>query len=216
LTSGNAGSSHETIYQEVKWVDEQRKKETLLQDLTSLAHLPGKFIVFVSRRVSADNVSYFLNCKGWKSGSIHGKQTQWQREESILKFKDDQFRVLCATSVVSRGLDFPDISLVINYDFPSTIQDYTHRIGRTGRIGSQGRAISYFNSGNMSLAGKLERFLRKHRQVIPKWLDKVKNTPAARAGATHYSKPSYENNHKRRKKKPDYKQMNAQLLQSFY
>jgi len=208
--SGSTGSSNNTIFQEVKWVDEHQKKDALLHDLNSLAHLPGKFIVFVSRRASADQVAFYLNNKGWLAGSIHGKQTQWQREESILKFKDDQFRVLCATSVVSRGLDFPDIALVVNYDFPSTIQDYTHRIGRTGRIGSQGRAISYFNHSNMNLASKLEKFLRKHQQVIPRWMERTKYS-------RKFKQPDgYKHFDKRSKQQPNYANMNRNLLKSFY
>lgn len=95
------------------------------------------------------------------------------REETILKFKDDQFKILCATSVAARGLDFPSIEKVINFDMPTSIQNYTHRIGRTGRIGSSGIAISYFNHSSRNIAHPLIEFLRTNKQIIPNWLNEM-------------------------------------------
>ena len=82
--------------------------------------------------------------------------------ETNLVFSEDKFRILCATSIAARGLDFPDIAAVINYDFPLTMETYTHRISRTGRIGDAGMAISYFNNSSQSLSFQLASFLAKH------------------------------------------------------
>lgn len=174
ISVGKTGSTADGIQQEVKWVEEASKRNELLKDLQNCLNQPGKIIIFVAKRQSADRLSTYLNKNNLFSASIHGKQNQYQRETTIMRFKDDQFRVLCATSVAARGLDFPDISLVVNYDFPQSLQDYTHRIGRTGRIGSSGRAISYFNHSNMGLSGRLRNYLHKHKQRLPHWLAKMR------------------------------------------
>jgi len=170
ISVGKVGSTTESIQQEMKWVEDGSKKSVLLSDMKEYQSKPGKIIVFVSRRVVADHVAKFLQNNNFQAGSLHGKLAQWQREDTIHKFKDDQFRILVATSVAARGLDFPDINLVVNYDFPGQMADYTHRIGRTGRIGSIGKAISYFNRSNMGVSHKLKEYLKKHKQTIPHWL----------------------------------------------
>jgi len=167
LKIGKVGSTTTTITQEIKWVENRNKKQELLKDLAACT---GKVIVFVSRRQNAGMVSNFLKSSGLEAGALHGHQDQYTREEAILNFRDDQFRVLVATSVAARGLDFPEIEQVINYDMPPNIEVYTHRIGRCGRIGTAGKAIAYFNSTSHNMAGKVVAFLRRSDQDIPHWL----------------------------------------------
>jgi len=155
------------IMQIVKWVEEPRKRETLIEDIRDAT---GKVIVFCGQRQRADSMCTYLTETGYSAGCLHGHMDQYLREEAILKFKDDQFRILCATSIAARGIDIPAIEKVVNYDMPPTIQDYTHRIGRTGRIGCKGTAISYFNHSSRSMAGALTEFLRKNKQPVPQWL----------------------------------------------
>jgi len=130
LKVGKVGGTSEHIKQSIKWVHEDFKKTILFKDLKLLPDQKSKVIIFVSKRSMADSVSRFLNTKGLSSESIHGKLNQWQREDCILRFRDDQFQYLVATSIASRGLDFSDVCAVFNFDFPTTIQDYMHRIGR--------------------------------------------------------------------------------------
>lgn len=168
LRIGKIGQTTDSIRQEVKWIDDSRKQKMLLKDLTRLDG--GKLIVFVGRRQLADMICKFLNANGHGAGSLHGQQDSRQRERMITRFKEDKFQILCATSIAARGLDFPDIAAVINYDFPLTMETYTHRISRTGRIGDAGIAISYFNNSSQSLSFQLASFLAKHNQVVPGWL----------------------------------------------
>jgi len=173
------GGTTANIRQEVKWIDDNRKEQMLLKDLKRLK--TGKIIVFVGRRQLADKISKFLTSHSYMSSSLHGQQDQWQRERTIARFKEDKFRILCATSIAARGLDFHDISAVINFDFPLTMETYTHRIGRTGRIGEKGMAISYFNNSSQSLSYQLATFLGKHDQVVPGWLRALAGRLADRA-----------------------------------
>lgn len=129
--------------------------------------------MFCGKRKVVESTSAHLQNAGVSVGSLHGQMNQNCREEAILKFQNDGFNVLCATSVASRGLDFPSIEKVINFDMPSSIDVYTHRIGRTGRIGSSGIAISYFNHSSRSLARPLIQSLRTNDQIVPSWLNQI-------------------------------------------
>jgi superfamily II DNA/RNA helicase len=94
-------------------------------------------VVFVERKRSCDGLCNFLVAQGVQAASIHGNHEQWHREEAIKSFKAGTCRVLVATSLAARGLDIPGVEHVVNYDMPSKIETYTHRIGRTGRAGRQ-------------------------------------------------------------------------------
>jgi len=167
---GETGRTTKMITQRIKWVEPRNRNMTLLHDLSMTTN---KVIVFVSRRQHADKVANFLQGKGINAGSLHGNQDQDTREESICKFKDDAFRVLCATDVAARGLDFPEIELVINFDMPQNLEVYTHRIGRTGRIGTAGTALSYFGPTNQNLSSQLADYLRDSKQEVPTWLQNM-------------------------------------------
>ncbi|EER11787.1 ATP-dependent RNA helicase DDX3Y, putative [Perkinsus marinus ATCC 50983] len=101
-------------------------------------------------------------------GLLQGKQLQAVREEVVRRFRTNEDQVLVSTSVAARGLDFPNVTLVINYDMPESIETYTHRIGRTGRIGHEGRAIAYYNpaSKDRRIGDALIAFLRKYNQPV--------------------------------------------------
>jgi len=79
--------------------------------------------------------------------SIHGDKVQIHRDKALAQFKTGKIKILVATDVASRGLDIPDVELVINYDFPKQIEDYIHRIGRTGRAGKSGLTVAYLTEG---------------------------------------------------------------------
>jgi len=174
---GETGRTTKSITQRVKYVEYNEKYPTLLNDLKRTA---GKVIVFVSRRQHADKVASFLQKQGLQAGGLHGNMDQDTREDVIHKFKDDTYRILCATDVAARGLDFPEIELVLNFDMPSNFEVYTHRIGRTGRIGAKGKSLSYFAPGNSNLAGQLREYLRESKQEVPSWL--VSMTRRGRSG----------------------------------
>lgn len=101
---------------------------------------------------------------------MHGGRVQIDREQSLADMRNGIVSILIATDVASRGLDIQDISLVINYDFPLNIEEYVHRIGRTGRAGKKGRAITLFSYKDIAYASPLISILEKSKQPIPQKL----------------------------------------------
>jgi len=169
LVVGHVGSTTENIEQVVKLVEDHEKNSMLLEDLRRIS---GKTIVFVQRRNAADSVKDFLNNNGEEALSLHGHHAQWQREETMSSFKKGKARILVATGLAARGLDFPGITHVVQYDMARDMDEYTHKIGRTGRAGKKGTATTYFNTrGNGGhLASKLAKYLRGARKRVPMWL----------------------------------------------
>jgi len=151
----------------IKYVEQFHKNAEVMRDL---ATIPGRTVVFVERRGTCDGLCEYINDKGVNAVPLHGNREQELREDAIRKFKTGEVRVLVATSVAARGLDIPGIDHVINFDMPKNIDNYTHRIGRTGRAGKSGLATSYFNQSAKSIAPKLVRLLRSTQQDVPPWL----------------------------------------------
>jgi ATP-dependent RNA helicase RhlE len=101
-----------------------------------------RVLVFTRTRRGAERLSHILSARDHSVNRIHADRTQSQRESALRGFRDGRTRVLVATDIAARGLDVDLVSHVINYDVPSAPEDYVHRIGRTGRAGNQGRAIT--------------------------------------------------------------------------
>ena len=104
-----------------------------------------KSILFLRTKHGADRLAKDLTSRGFKIATIHGDKQQTQRTKALLSFKDNKVNILLATDVVARGIDIDDVSHVINYDLPQTHEDYIHRIGRTGRAGKVGQAITFID-----------------------------------------------------------------------
>ncbi len=115
----------------------------------------------MDRKVTAYNVCEFLGKKGYIATSIHGDKSQSAREASLQSFRTGKTPVLVATDVAARGLDIPNVGLVINFDLPDSVEDYIHRVGRTGRAGNTGLAISFFNHKNKKIFADLEALLKE-------------------------------------------------------
>ena len=113
---------------------------------------------------------YELSRDGYPATSIHGDRTQHEREEALKSFKMGRTPILVATDVASRGLDISNVTHVINFDMPSSIDDYVHRIGRTGRVGNTGIAISFLCDKNRAIAKELHDLMSENGQEIPSWL----------------------------------------------
>ncbi len=131
----------EKIVQKYMTVDEERKTELLIRVLDR--EKPRQCIIFVERKRGADRL--YRNLKGHqgKAAAIHGDLPQPQRERIMAAFREAKIEVLIATDVMSRGIDVLGISHIINYDLPNDLENYVHRIGRTGRMGADGVAISF-------------------------------------------------------------------------
>ncbi|KAF4344183.1 ATP-dependent RNA helicase DBP3 [Fusarium beomiforme] len=167
------------ITQRVEVVEPRDKEFRLLQLLKE--HQQGKqkndrILVFCLYKKEATRVENFLSRKGIRVGGIHGDLRQEQRTRSLEAFKSGATPVLVATDVAARGLDIPEVKLVINVTFPLTIEDYVHRIGRTGRAGKTGEAITFFTVEDKSHSGSLVNILRGANQPVPEDLLKFGTT----------------------------------------
>ena len=121
------------------------QKETKFDLLHGLLIKPefSKVLIFGRTKIGVERLSELLIQKGIKTGSIHGNKNHGQRQHALKLFKENTVSVLVATDVAARGLDIPNVSHVINYELPSTYEDYIHRIGRTGRGGKTGKALTF-------------------------------------------------------------------------
>jgi len=142
LISVRVSETNDHIYQDVvHFDDDTHKKEQLLEMLQQSEF--EKVIVFGETKYGVQRLSDNLEKQGIASAAIHGNKSQSQRERALRAFKSDQAKVLVATDVAARGLDIPDVSHVINFDLPQSYDDYVHRIGRTGRGGKTGKALTF-------------------------------------------------------------------------
>lgn len=171
LSVGRVGSTSENIIQKIEYVESEDKRSLLLDLLSS--SMEGRTLVFVEKKRDADILEEFLKREQFPAASIHGDRDQREREEALYLFRSGHTPILVATAVASRGLDIPQVSRVIIYDFPTDIDEYVHRIGRTGRAGNVGTSIAFFSSENISMAKDLLRILKEARQSIPSWLDSM-------------------------------------------
>ncbi|XP_068628361.1 putative ATP-dependent RNA helicase Pl10 isoform X2 [Battus philenor] len=177
LAVGRVGSTSENITQKVVWVEESHKRSFLL-DLLNASNLLQRSrpeedqltLVFVETKKGADQLEEYLDGEGYPVTSIHGDRTQREREEALRRFRSGQTPILVATAVAARGLDIPHVRHVINFDLPSDVEEYVHRIGRTGRMGNLGVATSFFNDSNRGLARDLVELLVEAKQDVPNWL----------------------------------------------
>ena len=158
-----------TIKQVITVVDDPQKKEKTLFDLLS-KYSVEKIILFVLYKKEADRIEQLLLRKGYKVSTIHGDKVQSARTSALASFKEGKSSILLATDVASRGLDIPLVEIVINYTFPLTIEDYVHRIGRTGRAGCFGIAHTIFSPLDKGHSGELIAVLRNSGQEVPEAL----------------------------------------------
>lgn len=141
-----------------------------------------KIIVFTSRKSTCDELANKLWNDGFAVDSLHGDRAQWERTKVMNAFKSGTLRMLIATDVAARGLDVKDVGVVINYDMPAGqngIEDYVHRIGRTGRAGKKGDAITFFTEQDSKRARELVELLDGAGQEVPAAL-RAKVRPAFR------------------------------------
>merc|ERR1712212_544205 len=128
-------------------------------------------LVFVKTKRNADFLATYLSEEGLPTTSIHGDRLQREREEALDDFKRGKMPILVATAVAARGLDIKDVMHVVNYDMPDEVEEYVHRIGRTGRVGNTGRATSFFDHHEDSdIAGDLVKILGDCQQEVPDYL----------------------------------------------
>uniref|UniRef100_A0A7N0TZ97 RNA helicase n=1 Tax=Kalanchoe fedtschenkoi TaxID=63787 RepID=A0A7N0TZ97_KALFE len=175
LSVGRVGSSTDLISQKVEHVEDMDKRNRLM-DLLQSQRASGKngkhslTLVFVETKRGADSLESWLASNGFPATAIHGDKVQLERERALRSFKSGATPIMVATDVASRGLDIPHVSLVINFDMPRAIDDYVHRIGRTGRAGKHGEATAFFNDSNLPIARALVTLMQEAKQEVPAWL----------------------------------------------
>lgn len=150
---------------------EQEKKLELLEHL--LQQEKGSFLVFVRTKHGADRVAKKLHRSGWGATQIHGDRSQSQRNTALRSFAEGKHRVLVATDVAARGIDVSHVAHVVNYDMPKVAEDFVHRVGRTGRASSRGKASTFAAPNERRDLRRIEKTLSIQMKRF-----RVHNTPA--------------------------------------
>ncbi|KAI0094010.1 pre-mRNA-splicing ATP-dependent RNA helicase PRP28 [Irpex rosettiformis] len=161
VTIGEAGRAVDTVEQKVEFVQgDERKKQRLVEILNS-GQYPSPIIVFVNQKKTADQVAKDLQRAQWNAATLHSGKNQEQREAALQSLRDGKSDVLVATDLAGRGIDVQDVSLVINFQMANTIEAYVHRIGRTGRAGKQGTAITFLTNDDDEVMYDLKQEISK-------------------------------------------------------
>ncbi|CAN1294240.1 DEAD-box ATP-dependent RNA helicase 30 [Linum perenne] len=162
-----ANQSINQIIEVVTEVQKYNRFELTLVNLLKEVMDGSKILIFTETKKGCDQITRQLRMDGWPALSIHGDKNQAERDWVLSEFKSGRSPVMTATDVAARGLDVKDIKCVINYDFPTSLEDYIHRIGRTGRAGAKGTAFTFFTHANVKFARELIKILTEARQIVP-------------------------------------------------
>eukprot|EP00931_Biecheleriopsis_adriatica_P115722 TRINITY_DN91487_c0_g1_i1.p1 TRINITY_DN91487_c0_g1~~TRINITY_DN91487_c0_g1_i1.p1 ORF type:complete len:602 (+),score=103.94 TRINITY_DN91487_c0_g1_i1:78-1883(+) len=171
ITVGRVGSASELVTQKVVYAEENSQKVRAL-DKAIKDYLPkgGLCVVFVETKRGADALEIDLHQRDMAVTAIHGDRTQIEREQALAAFKSGSHPILVATDVAARGLDIPNVSVVVNFDLPKQLDDYIHRIGRTGRAGRKGTAVAFVNE-RCTYLHELYDILVEAKQETPIWFE---------------------------------------------
>ncbi|SZF01628.1 unnamed protein product [Blumeria hordei] len=160
-------SANHRITQIVEVVSEFEKRDRMTKHLEKIMEdKDNKILIFTGTKRVADDITRFLRQDGWPALSIHGDKQQNERDWVLNEFKTGKSPIMVATDVASRGIDVRNITHVLNYDYPNNSEDYIHRIGRTGRAGQKGTAITFFTTDNSKQARDLVSVLTEAKQQI--------------------------------------------------
>ncbi|GLA46166.1 ATP-dependent RNA helicase dbp2 [Aspergillus niger] len=160
-------SANHRITQIVEVVSDFEKRDKMIKHLEKIMeNRANKCLIFTGTKRIADEITRFLRQDGWPALSIHGDKQQQERDWVLNEFKTGKSPIMVATDVASRGIDVRDITHVLNYDYPNNSEDYVHRIGRTGRAGAKGTAITFFTTDNSKQARDLVTILTEAKQQI--------------------------------------------------
>jgi len=154
-----SNATAEKVTQIVYKVDEEQKRD-VVEHLIRSRNLK-QVIIFSNTKIGASRLSTHLEKRGVKASAIHGDKTQQERMAALDAFKNGSVEVLVATDVAARGLDISDLPAVINYDLPYNAEDYVHRIGRTGRAGASGDALSVYSDKDERLLADIEKLIKQ-------------------------------------------------------
>lgn len=161
ISIGNIGEAVETVEQRVEFVSGEDKRKKRLNEILASGEFAPPIIVFVNIKRNCDAVARDIKHMGFSSVTLHGSKTQEQREAALASVRSGQTDVLVATDLAGRGIDVPDVSLVANFNMATNIESYTHRVGRTGRAGKSGVAITFLGNEDSDVMYDLKQMLTK-------------------------------------------------------
>jgi ATP-dependent RNA helicase RhlE len=194
-----AASVVDTISQALYRVEKPQKKLLLVEVLKKEE---GKSVLVFSRtKHGADNISKILNKKGIACESIHGNKSQNARVRALTNFKEGRSNVIIATDIAARGIDIDQLDLVLNYDMPDVAETYVHRIGRTGRAGHEGRAISFCTSDEVPMLRDIEKLTGNRIPILKSDLPEMESQEAT-AEPVSSPQPRQETNKSGRRQRP--------------
>ncbi|KAB2002149.1 hypothetical protein ES319_D11G045700v1 [Gossypium barbadense] len=175
--------ANQSINQVVEVITDLEKYNRLIKLLKDLMD-GNRILIFMETKKGCDQVTRQLRMDGWPALSIHGDKNQAERDWVLAEFKSGRSPIMTATDVAARGLDVKDIKCVINYDFPSSLEDYVHRIGRTGRAGAKGTAFTFFTQANAKYARDLIKLLQDAGQVVSPALSTLARSAGSKFGGS--------------------------------
>jgi len=190
ITVGRVGAASELVTQQVQYAGDLAQKVHALDRVIKEHAALGLAIIFVETKRAADTLEMDLHNAGTAVTAIHGDRTQTEREEALNAFKSGANPVMVATDVAARGLDIPNVALVVNFDMPKQLDDYVHRIGRTGRAGRRGTAVAFVNE-RCGYLPELGDLLKNAKQEVPMWFDELITARGAHKGAGRGNKPAF-------------------------
>jgi ATP-dependent RNA helicase DDX23/PRP28 len=177
VTIGNIGEAVDTVEQRVEFVGGEDKRKKRLGEILGSGQFDPPIIVFVNIKRNCDTVARDIKRMGFNAVTLHGSKTQEQREQALDAVRKGEAKILVATDLAGRGIDVPDVSLVVNFNMAMSIEAYTHRIGRTGRAGKSGVAITFLGSEDDDVKYDLRQMIMK--SPISKVPDELRRDPAA-------------------------------------
>jgi ATP-dependent RNA helicase RhlE len=157
-------STAEKVEQSVYFVEKPDKRLLLTHLLKD--SVKGRVLVFSRTKHGADKVAKDLNKSGIKAEAIHGNKSQNARQRALENFKSGHTRILVATDIAARGIDIQDLPYVINYDLPNVPETYVHRIGRTGRAGASGKALSFCDREEREYLRDIQKLIKQNVPVM--------------------------------------------------
>lgn len=183
VTIGNAGEAVDTVEQRVELVAGEEKRKKRLEEILRSNHFAPPIIVFVNIKRNCDTVARDIKHMGYSAVTLHGSKTQDQREAALAQLRNGTADILVATDLAGRGLDVPDVSLVVNFNMALNIEQYTHRVGRTGRAGKTGTAITFLGNEDEDVMYDLKTMLSKsEKSRVP---EDLRKHPAAQQKKSH-------------------------------
>lgn len=159
-----ASSAVDTIEQCIYFVEKPERKKLLVDVLRKEAD--NSVLVFSRTKHGADNISRILKKAGIPSESLHGDKTQGQRQRALANFKAGKTKVMVATDIAARGIDIDQLGMVINYDLPDVAETYVHRIGRTGRAGHSGKALTFCSQDEHMMVNDIQKLMGKKLEMV--------------------------------------------------